>query len=381
MLGTKQWLQKIGNEAGNPLQEMRKLVQQQGLDKEKALAVLQIKLWAPPLDQAKFTEVIRRLDATLSNDFCTKLFTVLRTPEGKVEVQTMIKNLFGSEEETVDFKVDMFKQLYVEVYQKNQEKRLLALFEKHDKLNEGRIEPADLKKVLVELGAGSSYFSQDAVSKFVDQLPGDPISLKVDYLKFINRIINLGNKNHNPFHLVLQKLEFFARTHSLDAATLLRRIGAATSDGVTTQRFAEFLKEKIHKDGSVDDLAAISQLMDIDKDGFVCAEDLGTCLKNANSEQFVKQSGKAMQKPQFNSKDKFFTADHSDLNEEKIVEVCARIRQAIKAKGYSTKIMFDAFDTDRDGMLTITEFTEGFNSLMQISTQMLYRLFGYMDSL
>lgn len=50
----------------------------------------------------------------------------------------------------------------------------------------------------------------------------------------------------------------------------------------------------------------VSHMIDIDKDGFISLEDLKTCLKNINSEQFFKDGGKALKFTQFNSKNKAF---------------------------------------------------------------------------
>ena len=66
--------------------------------------------------------------------------------------------------------------------------------------------------------------------------------------------------------------------------------------------------------------------MDINKDGFVCVEDLQTCLRNVNTEHFYKEGGKAVSKSQFNTKDKFFTASlPGNINLERIIMVCKQI--------------------------------------------------------
>ena len=65
---------------------------------------------------------------------------------------------------------------------------------------------------------------------------------KVPYLRFIDSITGLGNKNHNPFKSVVQKIEFFIETNKLTRQNLLKRAGAATSDGISVEKFADFLK-------------------------------------------------------------------------------------------------------------------------------------------
>ena len=87
-----------------------------------------------------------------------------------------------------------------------------------------------------------------------------------------------------------------------DATSLLKRIGAITSDGISNEKFANFLKEKIEKTKTKQELENITKLIDVDKDGFICSNDLYTCIKNLDSEAFYKDGGKALEKCQFNNK-------------------------------------------------------------------------------
>ena len=65
---------------------------------------------------------------------------------------------------------------------------------------------------------------------------------KVAYLPFIDSVTGLGNKNHNPFKSVVAKIELFIETNKLTRQSLLKRVGAATSDGISVGKFADFLK-------------------------------------------------------------------------------------------------------------------------------------------
>ena len=58
----------------------------------------------------------------------------------------------------------------------------------------------------------------------------------------MDSIAGLGNKSHNPFQQVLQKLELFVETNNLKATDLVKRAGASSSDGVSVEKFAAFLK-------------------------------------------------------------------------------------------------------------------------------------------
>ena len=51
----------------------------------------------------------------------------------------------------------------------------------------------------------------------------------------------------------------------------------------------------------------------------------------------------------------------------------------MEGKGYTTQLMFTAFDSDRDGMLTLSEFKNGIASLVTLSGSILDKVFGLMD--
>ena len=53
------------------------------------------------------------------------------------------------------------------------------------------------------------------------------------------------------------------------------------------------------------------------------------------------------------------------------MEVCKQIRKAYEQKGYSPELLFSGFDSDKDGMLTITEFSRGIVSIVPISSRIL----------
>lgn len=144
------------------------MMQKENLDREKVLKIMDVKLWDPALDFSSFLKVIRRLEPSLSEQLCRDLFRKVQTNENKVEIQTLCANLCGTEHETVDHKVKMFKQLYTEIFQKARQKEFLALCEADDKLNDGKIEPKNLEKILKTItGGSSSQFSDEAIQKFV----------------------------------------------------------------------------------------------------------------------------------------------------------------------------------------------------------------------
>ena len=83
------------------------------------MKAVDLRLWDPALDFDSFLSLIRRLDASLSEQLAKEAFTKLQNRNQKVEIETLLANICGSESETIDFKVSMFKILYIEIYQKH----------------------------------------------------------------------------------------------------------------------------------------------------------------------------------------------------------------------------------------------------------------------
>lgn len=168
LLGQKQWTTKIFDESGNSLQVIRALMQKENIDRDKAMKIMDVKLWDPALDFTSFQRVIRRLEQSLSEQLCRTLFTKIQNNAQKVELPTLLANICGTEHETVDYKVKMFKQLYIEIFQNKRQREFLKLCEADDKFNDGKIEPKHLEKVLKAItGGSSSQFSDEAIQKFV----------------------------------------------------------------------------------------------------------------------------------------------------------------------------------------------------------------------
>lgn len=67
-------------------------------------------------------------------------------------------------------------------------------------------------------------------------------------------------------------------------------------DGVSLDKFTKFLSDKIDKERDFGKLEEYSNMIDIDKDGKICTDDLQTCLNNIDSHQFFKNGGKYLKK-------------------------------------------------------------------------------------
>jgi len=79
--------------------------------------------------------------------------------------------------------------------------------------------------------------------------------------------------------------------NQLSVEGLLEKIGFEGKNGVPISKFARFLKDKVEKNKDLENLESYADLMDVDKDGRICKDDLQTCLCNVGSDQFFKNGG------------------------------------------------------------------------------------------
>lgn len=154
-LKLEHWTSRIFDDALNPLQLLRELVQAENLDPDDLLFQLKLKAWDEPLAFDRFYAAIRRLDPSFSDAQCRNLFSKLKNSDGLVEIQTFLRNITGSEHDTVDFRNKMYKQFYDEIYAKGKQGQLLQLLEQADKGNDGRVPPENLEKILKVVTGGS----------------------------------------------------------------------------------------------------------------------------------------------------------------------------------------------------------------------------------
>lgn len=56
-----------------------------------------------------------------------------------------------------------------------------------------------------------------------------------------------------------------------------------------------------------------------------------------------------------------------------------QIRTVVERRGYSPELLFNGFDTDGDGMFSLSEFCTGINSLLPLSPRILEKIFALMD--
>ena len=131
------------------------------------------------------------------------------------------------------------------------------------------------------------------------------------------------------------------------------------------------------KKRSSDELRRFARMMDINKDSFIDQHDLETCLGNLNNDHFYQGSGEALTNAGFSSDHQFFP--QSGLTDEKAIDVCRQLRQALTNKKISYREAFNRFDSNGDGFLCFQELATGLDNIIKLSQPVKEKLFALMD--
>lgn len=219
------WSSKIYDDVVNPLQLIREVVHSQNINEDDLLFQMKIKIWDDPLYYKQFENCLLRIDPSFSDGQCKALFDKLKNQEERVEIPLLVNNICGSQKDTVDYKNSMMKQLYQDIFQNGKQEELQALLEQGDLKNDGKIHPKELSKVILKLTEGK--YSEEDMQKFVRQLRKDE-NYKIPYNELMERVTIMGNKDHNPFKTLMQRMAFFLEQNKISVSNLLKRL---SSDG------------------------------------------------------------------------------------------------------------------------------------------------------
>lgn len=152
---------------------------------------------------------------------------------GKVPIQSLINNLVGNVEDTLDGRIQAYKQLYLDIIQSKQ-RRFVELCEIKDTQNTGRIAPNHFQEIVQQLSSIQLPSLQGLCRQIAK--PDGTIS----YIEFIDNVIALGNKQHNPVQKLVQKIEIFLHENKMTAKGLINKLDSETSVGIPVKDFTAY---------------------------------------------------------------------------------------------------------------------------------------------
>lgn len=193
----------------------------------------------------------------------------------------------------------------------------------------------------------------------------------------MNNLQKIGNKNHNPFRSLVNRISYFLTHNSISIADLLKRL-TKNPTGVSVAEFASFLKAKVDKKRDQQELLGFSRMLDVDKDGIISETDVDTCVKNLGNAQFWKDNGASLAHAQFGTLTKFFP-QNKRMPRDKAVEVVKQINDSLSRQKITYRDCFAKLDHNNDNMVSYAEFLAGLTKLVGLSAPVLEQIYALMD--
>ena len=187
------------------------------------------------------------------------------------------------------------------------------------------------------------------------------------------------------------------------------------SNKVSASFFAKFIKAKVDKKKTQEEILFLVKSVDIDKDGVISEEDLEAFLGRLNFQEFFMQADRTRagsmgantssgikQKHVMTAKTGVtsnmpVSALFSDtsfglyeqnqlfptvkLQGEKMVEVIRKIKEGMKFKGLSIGEAFRKIDTKNAGLISFAAFSKHLDQITDLSQPLKEKLFGRMDTI
>ena len=134
---------------------------------------MKLRVWDNPLDNQAFHQALRNLDNSISDVQIRALFVSLKNDSSKVPVDALVRNLTGKPYETVDFRNQIYKKLYAEIYP-DKEEALITQLQEQDTQNAGLVDGGGLLKVLVK---NITTVPREDLERFIRFLDKDKLGL------------------------------------------------------------------------------------------------------------------------------------------------------------------------------------------------------------
>ena len=236
----------------------------------------------------------------------------------------------------------------------------------------GNLTPLEFKAALERLNPGHSEVDLDRFVRMLEKTN----SGRINYVEFLSKMSITADKNFNPFKAVVNRVNYFLTQNKITVNGIIKRLGKGRSDRkVTTRTFSEFIKNKVQKKKSMQELQNLADLIDIDQDGFIDEHDLQTCLNNLDNDSFFTNNGQNT--IGFQNERKFYPTER--LTDRQTFDFTAKLRQSLSENGISAREAFHKFDTNKDGFLSFSELSAGLDTLTEISQFYKEKLFAMMD--
>ena len=222
-MALRDWQTYIYEDSDNPLQMIRETVLENELTQDDLLFQMKLRVWDNALDKVAFHKAMRNLDPSISDVQIKAIFATLKNDQQVVPVCDLVRNFTGLPYETVDYRNEVFKKVYNEIYP-HKEEQVIQLLQEADETNVGLIKAQALLNVLIKVIKNLSHTELERFVRFLDK---DKLG-RINYMDFLGKVCKVSNKNHNPFKSLVSRLSYFLKQNNISAGALLKRLSAAS---------------------------------------------------------------------------------------------------------------------------------------------------------
>ena len=126
---------------------IRETVVENELSQDDLLFQMKLRVWDDALDKVAFHKAMRNLDPSISDMQIKAIFASLKNDKLVVPVCDLVRNFTGLPYATVDYRNEVFKKVYAEIYPIKEE-QVIQLMQEADESNVGMIKAQALLTVL-----------------------------------------------------------------------------------------------------------------------------------------------------------------------------------------------------------------------------------------
>lgn len=352
VLDLAEWTNKIYEEYG-PFQSLRDIILQHGIEADDLLIKMNIG------DKQKITIedltlILQRMDPTLTTSKAVDIARESAGKKGYLDTQEFLLQL-SQEPRTYegDWKEQILRKIQNNI--KGNPQALKKHFEKADTFHKGKLSIVDFQDSLYRAKVGLQDKEIERLARILDRKN----NRMVDYTDFLEKMHGEQTPAPDPLKNSIIRMKVFIDQNKTTPAQLIKKLG----NKVTVSTWGKFLKLKINKKLEDSTLQYLAEKYDVNKDGYIDAEDL-TAVLNGESYLEMQDSKPFPTKP---------------LDTEKAKDIVRKIRHALVERRINYKDAFNLFDKQQKGILTAKEFSDGLESIIELSKPIKNGLFAVMD--
>ena len=348
-----EWLGKM-YETESPYQPLKDILNRINAPKDETITPFLGLENRTCLTESDLISLLQRLNSRLTPSKSFQIASSILRNRTEIPVSELISQISNRNSELT---IDWLDRIYRKIRRKlnGQTMKLRNRMEKKDGKKTGRLTLEGFAQCLQEEGLG---LEQGEVQRLLKIL--DPRDIRIiDYLSFLDNLTGPEFIPTDPLRATTDRLQAYMRQNGLSIEQLLTSLGGS----VPILTFANFLRSKVQKRISVQEMTEIASKMDHNKDGFIDWNDLETVLMTRNR---VEITGK---NPELGV----------NMSTEQVRALLVSIKDVMTRKKMSFAEAYGRLDRESSGVVSYEAFVANWDAICPLSVLQKNALFGLMD--